>query len=367
MSRPALLAALAAMVACNQEYEVLSGPVEVDPADVTECPFTPIGGTRFQRYDCNPVFTGTDEGWAQGVGSVGFHAEEVLGHAFYQMWYATGRADGNGVYGLGYAISADGTTWDPLPANPVWSDPGGGWNKDSMGAVTVVWDDDAEQYVLAYQGVNFTTDANGLGMLTSPDGQNWTEANGGEPFVNLSEPLGGVTYCWPLALTWEAGIGYRGYIGGSTTQGKCEIYGYGGPTVDQIRPDNTRAILTAGQGPHDQEGASSAAVVKLNDTYYMFYTGIRRWEPLPGTNFVYPYNTTVNVATSTDGVNWTKDADNPILAVSVPGADDPYTIGNIAAQVVGPRIHLWIDDYYPDLGQSGVGYFLYEPDVEKHP
>src|SRR5690606_38062414 len=129
MSASLPIAAL--LAACSNEYSVTQGPVDVDPADITECPFTPIPGTRYQRYDCNPVFSGTDEDWiAGGVGSVGFHAEEVLGHAFYQMWYSTGRVDGN--YGLGYAISDDGTNWTPLEANPVHENPANGWNRDSM-------------------------------------------------------------------------------------------------------------------------------------------------------------------------------------------------------------------------------------------
>ena len=40
---------------------------------------------------------------------------------------------------------------------------------------------------------------------------------------------------------------------------------------------------------------------------------------------------------------------------------------NVAAQVVGRRIHLWIDDYYEEVGGNAVGYFLYEPDIEPHP
>ncbi len=355
------------LTSCAQEYSVLSGPVDVNPEDVTECGFTPVSGTQFHVYDCNPVFTGTNEAWASGVGSTGFHAEEVLGHAFYQMWYATGRADGVGQYGLGYAISTDGTNWSPLDINPVFVDPGDGWNRDSMGAITVVWDSNDKQYVLAYQGVNYDTDANGLGMLVSSDGQTWTESNNGEWYVNLSSQIGGIVYCWPLALTHEPDLGFRGYIGGSQgLSDVCEIYTYGGPDLNNMSADNATVILPGGQGVHDEKGVAGAAVVKLGETYYMFYVGINRWEPIPNTNFVAPYNTTVNVATSPDGINWTKSVDNPIIELSVT-QDQPYTIGNIAAQVVGPRIHLWIDDYYPEEDSNAVGYFFYEPDIAPHP
>jgi hypothetical protein len=361
---PAALAA--ALAGCSNEYQVLQPP-DLNPEDVTECPFTPISGTRFQRYDCNPVFSGTDEEWATSTGSVGFHAEEVLGHPFYQMWYATGLSDGQG-FGLGYAISGNGTEWEPLGTNPTYITPDAGWNRDSLGAVNVVWDSNDSQYVLTYQGVNFTTDANGLGILTSPDGQGWTPANDGKPLLNLSDVIGGVTYCWPLALAHDPDGGFFGYIGGGRGAGddKCEIYYYGGPDLGSLRPENDAPILPAGQGIHDEKGTSSAAVVKLEDTWYMFYVGINRWEPIPGTNFVAPFNTSLNLATSPDGLNWTKYEDNPILEVSVVDSP-PYTIGTVAAQVVGPRIHLWIDDYYPEIDSNAVGYFLFEPDIEPHP
>jgi hypothetical protein len=42
-------------------------------------------------------------------------------------------------------------------------------------------------------------------------------------------------------------------------------------------------------------------------------------------------------------------------------------MSDVAAQVVGPRIHLWMTDYYEELGGSAVGYFLYEPDQPYHP
>jgi hypothetical protein len=363
--RGVLLVGAPLVAACGQEYDVLSHPPAVDPEDVTECPFSPIPGTRFQRYDCNPVFTSSDEDWVQGgVGSVGFHVEQVLGHAFYQMWYSTGAQDGN--YGLGYAISSDGTNWTPLGDNPVFVNPGSGWNRDSMGAVTVVWDSDQDQYVLAYQGVNFETDGNGLGILTSPDGKEWTEARGGEPFLNLSEELGGVRYCWPLALTWETDIGFRGYINGGkgAYSDICQVYGYGGPDLDHLSPDEGGPILRAGPDRYDQKGMASAAVVKFEDTYYMFYTGFPAWEPIPNTNFIAPSSTTLNIATSPDGLNWEKDPANPYVEISL--VDNPYRIGNVAAQVVGERIHLWIDDYYEEVGASAVGYFLYEPNVDPY-
>lgn len=357
--------------ACGSDYEVVAGPVDVNPNDVTECPFEPISGTKFSRYTCNPVFAGyvgdEKEDWIArdaGVGSVGFHAEEVLGHPFYQMWYSTLTKDGR--FGLGYAVSGDGVNWTPNPANPVYESPTSGWNKDGLTAVAVVWDSTDHRYVLQYQGLNYTTDVTGMGMLESVDGVAWDPLNRGDAVIPLSQDVNGVRYCWPLSLSHEPGDGFHGYIGGTKDAFglECEIFGYAGDDLDHIEPI-ARPLLKAGPGREDAMGAQSAAVVKFGDTWYLFYVGFVDWQPIQGTNFVSPYDTTLSMATSSDGVNWVKSPDNPFLAIS--NERGPSVLGNVAAQVVGSRIHLWIDDVYESVGGSAVGYFLYEPDIEPHP
>jgi hypothetical protein len=46
---------------CAQDYALEATPVDVNPGDVVECGFTEVEGTDFSSYDCNPVFTTTDE------------------------------------------------------------------------------------------------------------------------------------------------------------------------------------------------------------------------------------------------------------------------------------------------------------------
>ncbi|MEZ4323354.1 MAG: hypothetical protein R3F61_38170 [Myxococcota bacterium] len=356
------LAPLALVLAsCSQDYAINASPPEVNPEDITECGFTDVGATgeaaKFRRYDCNPVFTDTNEAWAGGVRSTGFHAEVVLGHPFYQMWYSADEP-ANGSYGLGYAISADGTNWSPQPANPLLQQSPPQWRASSMDGITVVWDSDQMQYVMAYQGLNLQTGDNGLGFMISDDGQNWLALNGDRPVIDLTQDQNGVGYCWPLALTHTPGEGIRGYIaGGPSGSGICQIYDIAGPDVNNLTP-NSAPVLQASE-PYDAGGMASAAVVRLDDTYYMFYSGIREYRPVPNTNFVAAYNTTLNLATSTDGRNWVKSPDNPIREIGV--TDQPGLVLGIAAQVVGPRVHLWVDDYYPQIDRRGTGYFLYEP------
>ena len=147
---------LALLIACQQDYNVVAQPPEVDPADITECGFTQVGDTDFYRYDCNPVFSTTGEGWAPTIGSTAFAVTEVVGHPFYQIWYqGIPGEQAQGDYGLGYAVSADGTSWDSYPENPLLSEPADeSFDADGMDAMQVVWDPQTEQYVMLYQGYN---------------------------------------------------------------------------------------------------------------------------------------------------------------------------------------------------------------------
>ena len=62
-------------------------------------------------------------------------------------------------------------------------------------------------------------------------------------------------------------------------------------------------------------------------------------------------------------MTWTKDANNP-LPVNL---TQPGEISDVASQVVGSRVYLWVTDYYEALGTNAVGYYYFEPDIEPHP
>ncbi len=352
-----------AVAACAPDYELVQGPVDVDPGDVLECPFSPIPGTRMSVYDCNPVFSGTDEDWGKYFVSVGFRTQTVLGHPFYQIWYAgrpTQTADG-GNYGLGYAISSNGTDWEAHPENPLISEDGG-WDADNMDAIVVLWDDVREEYVLAYQGYDIAGGTWGMGVYTSPDGIAWTAYADGNRVLDFSRSIDGVTYCWPLTLTHVDG--YVGYLAGQPSSGQnvCQMYAFASDELQTRFEPTANAVLQAGPEAYDQAGMVSAAVVELDGTWYMFYVGFEYWEQMAGYQVSHQHQ--LNLATSTDGVTWEKWADNPFPVALGIGEGQ---ISSVAAQVVGSRVHLWVTDQYPELDAPAVGYYLYEPGIDPHP
>lgn len=359
--RTALWSSLVVLAACNQDYEILADHPNVDPGDVTECGFTPISGTRLSVYDCNPVFAGTGESWGPDVDAVGFHTTEVLGHPFYQIWYSAHAGGGDyGDWGLGYAVSGDGTAWDAHPDNPLLRSEAGAWDSDAMDGIQVVWDPTSEQYLMAYQGFNLNRNTWGMGIATSFDGVSWNKLPS-NPVLDFSGGIGSVDYCWPLAVHLSGSGVYTGYVaGGPSGTQVCQIYPVSASDPATWSPSTTPA-LQAGPELYDRSGMAAAAVVEFDGTWYMFYVGFESWENM-GT-YISSKTHSLNLATSTDGVHWTKSPDNP-FPVNL-SADK--VVSAVGAQVVGERIHLWVTDYYDSVGGYAVGYYYYEPDVEPHP
>ncbi|HNC96644.1 MAG TPA: hypothetical protein PLA94_10850 [Myxococcota bacterium] len=355
---------LLSLLACQQDYSVTAIPPNVDPGDVTECGFTRVDQTDYYRYDCNPVFSTTGEGWAPTIGSTAFAVTEVLGHPFYQIWYQGVPDDtAAGGYGLGYAASPDGTVWTPYPDNPLLTEPSGGgaFDASSMDAMQVLWDSGTEQYLMLYQGVNLDKSLWGLGVATSSDGHTWARLPS-NPVLDLTEPKGKVNgYCWPLGLTKGDIAGFTGYIAGYTSpNGPCEAFRINSPNLRDWEPD-TNVIFEAGKaGKWDDQGQLSLAIANLKKERHMFYVGFGDWEDHPG------YRTTKNQFlghATWDGSAWQRDAD-PLPLHNTEGGD----VNAVAAVTVGKRIHLWVTDAYTlDDGTEtqAVGYFLYDPDREE--
>ena len=340
---------------CTSDYDIVDR-VDVDPNDVTACGFTRVEDTSFYQYDCNPVFTTTDEQWAPSVRNIAFNVTSVVGHPFYQMWYVGAPGDTtNGSYGLGYAVSPEGTAWDVFSGNPLLQQPAGNaWDASMMDGVKVVWDPSTAQYVMVYQGLNIQRGTWGIGVATSNDGRDW-EFLSSNPVIDLLEENGQVKgYCWPLGLSLGQIAGFSGYVAGYTrVNGPCEAFSFVGSDVANWNTTNNLVLSAGANGEFDDQGFLSIATAELKGEHYMFYAGFGGWVD-QGT-YRYTAEHFMGMATSPDGSNWTKTGG--VVPVNQTNVGD---VTSIAAHTVGSRIHLWITDKYD--GQDGVGYYLFDPE-----
>ena len=164
--------------------------------------------------------------------------------------------------------------------------------------------------------------------------------------------------------------GYSGYMAGGPVPGlfedpNCEVYRFTGTSLEDPSSFefSNEPLLSAGPQPYDQAGMASVAVVEwAQDEWYMFYVGFNHWVEA-GNNVIQSSQHTLNMATSSDGAQWKKAPENPLPVNNI----SPGVVSDVAAQKYGSRILMWITDYYEEIDQSAVGFYVFEPDIEPHP
>jgi hypothetical protein len=368
-----------AALSCSKEYTVVALEPDVNPSDYMPCEFSPADDAHMSVYDCNPVFETTDEMWFSdtsagadmNVGSVGFYTNLVMGYPVYQIWYTARLDEGTSAeegtdfladWGLGTAVSENGVDWDPHVDNALMGEIEGAWDQDGMNAIQIARDDRHDRYVMSYQGYRFdgVSFSIGVGAAESRDGVRWSRTDANPVLMQGVEYEGGLFIDWPLALYVSEGGGITSYMGAHTSADVVDMYAV------EVSEDLSEwhifddPVLTAGPESYDQAGITAASVVKLGDTFYMFYIGAGGWEDIIGGARV-PVSQTLNLATSATGISWTKHSGNPI-SVHLTSAKE---LDGVAAQVVGDTIHLWVTDNYAEPTatsvRAAVGYYLYTP------
>jgi len=163
-----------------------------------------------------------------------------------------------------------------------------------------------------------------IGYATSSDGLTWTKHP--DP-VLLKYLAQGVIY--------DEGL-YKMYASDSTLETIDYL-----ESPDGINWDLIGEVLAGTPGTWDEKGVTSPEVMRLGDTYYMWYGGGSSW---------YPGAWKIGLATSPNGIDWTKHPANPLLSPVEPrvscgvpdvaytsGAPLPGKVSGLMADAIGDR------------------------------
>jgi len=251
----------------------------------------------------------------------------------YWMWY-NGQSLTYPGWGwtLGLATSPDGLDWTKHGSNPIL-EPGseGAWDSGYRGQVAVLKGDGL--YEMWYSGsdggpwqTGYATSTNGIDwniyagnpVLTVGGGGSWDEQEANAPTVIED---GGLYQMWYHGCNPDYSVCSIGYA--TSTNGLDWSKHAGNP------------VLTGTEGGWDEGTALWPSVVKDGSTYKMWYYG---------------GGGKVGLATSPDGVNWTKEATNPILTEGWDGG------GAYAHTVMleGGTYRMWLNS--GTGGSRGIGY-----------
>jgi hypothetical protein len=270
----------------------------------------------------------------------------------YRMWYH--GHDGYGPARIGYATSPDGFNWTKYGANPVL-DAGaeGDWDIDGVFALSVI-QESPTSYKMWYSGLG--PDDCAVGYATSTDGIVWTkpygypilpagdeywnnqcaihpyvlseggtykmwlytygdDGSGTVPYIAYATSPDGVTWAWDpanpvIVPDWEDWLWGPAVLQVDSTYRMWYSVSVGGEahTTYATSPDGIAwtkyggPVLSGTPGEWDEGFAASPFVVEDSGTYTLWYDNRH----------------SIGVATSMDGISWTKSISNPVLIPGVP-------------------------------------------------
>lgn len=215
--------------------------------------------------------------------------------------------------------------------NPVLSpSPEDGWESAVLTAMVLK---EGDTYRLWYSGRSQDGSQDGIGLATSVDGVTW-EKSGTNPVMTGRGPGYWDQYAlWPYVLIHDGTyrMWYRGESQLNAQSPMVLSIGYATSLDGQTwSRDPSNPVLTAGpEGAWDDYYVASGSVLWEGSTYRMWYTGctIMRCQ--------------IGVATSPDGIHWTRESSIPVLTNGSTGAWD-------SRDVLGPVViysdglyHLW--------------------------
>ena len=160
-----------------------------------------------------------------------------------------------------------------------------------------------------------------VGLVTSPDGYTWTK-QGDDPIIQTKDiPYAKIAMyassvlwedgCWVLFFyTWDSRSYPSSSVIGRTTQ--CVA----GPALTEWIPDPEPLLKPGAGGAWDEKQVLAPHVLKTDDGYVMYYSGV----DASGVQ-------RIGMATSVDGVSWTKYNDPTTTSTSFAESDPVFQPG----------------------------------------
>ena len=293
----------------------------------------------------NPVVANGAAGSYHEIGT--YAGSAILDGATYKMWGMGINAGGFPYFGMW--TSADGKTWAETSGKSIFNRSTTLTAFDNVSIATPWVIKDGATYKMWYSGKSQDGRWR-IGYATSTDGVTWTRQNGGNPVFDRGLVArfdgGGVAY--PSVI--KDGNTYRMWYSGVIESTTIWQIGYATSNtgLSWARQNNSNPVLGFGKkGTYDESGLLYPRVIKDGPTFRLWYIGMN----VKG----------VCYATSTDGISWARDPNNPIMTPNQNPTDfDITAIWEFAIIRDGLKFKMW---YTGD--NSGTREICYaEADIE---
>jgi len=307
-------------------------------------PFT-SAEDQWVRFSGNPIIP--TPSWAPaGV----IRPRVLFDGSVFRMWFSGLKSNGNPA-GIGYASSVNGLSWT-VKSKPVLSAASNNWEDSeiSVGSIISV----SSGFMMWYRGGG-QSGSGAVGLATSQDGTNWVKYSGNPIMTNSNVDANYLSTPYVVQTGSNKFRMWYTCQNPSVTQfAICTASSTDGKTWTK----STSSVLTSETGKWDASDLYSPSVIYDGSIYGMWYTS----GPAYGTGAKIGY------ATSKHGIAWTKDANNPLLAVGSPNAWDAGGVENQCVIQAEGGYLLYYDGYgtnqtslnYVGVAQSPANFTLPE-------
>jgi predicted GH43/DUF377 family glycosyl hydrolase len=248
---------------------------------------------KWIKYNNNPVLSPGPSGSWDGTTIYSSFVMQVGN----ELWLYYMGGDGTNQR-IGLAKSTDGRSWTKYNSNPIMDvGDSGNWDSTVVSMPYIV--KDGSTYMMWYHGSDGTTLR--IGHATSQDGINWTKFSD-NPVLDVGS-LGSwedthVTFPYVIKDGDEYRMWYIGY------HGNVQNIGYASSTdgTNWTKYADNPVLVQGANNEWDDTSVSSPQVFNISGTLRMWYSGYN------GNNWC------IGTATSSDGLSWTRYANNPVLS-----------------------------------------------------
>lgn len=240
---------------------------------------------------------------------------DQLGHGLFDgSEYKIYFAGFNGqTFSIGLASSSTlESGWQLHPNNPILRPgPVGAWDQFHVGNPTVIHDD--EIYKMWYVGYNASFISR-IGLATSTDGINWIKS-ASNPVLDIS-PGGWDSYQLHTPYVIKIDDTYHMWYSGQQEFSSTAIgYATSPDGISWTRMSNDPVLQVGPFGSWEGNNIHTPMVLFENNRYHMWYLGA-------SDEFLFGGTVQTGFALSNDGIVWAKDPSNPVLRNGGPGSLD---------------------------------------------
>jgi len=197
------------------------------------------------------------------------------------------------------------SSWSKSSANPVLDPGSSGWDSANVYSGSIYYN--SGDYNLLYEGQQ-DFDSSQIGLATSTDRETWSKDSNNPVFGPSSSGFDSAEATRP-EIVEQSGTYYMYYSG---WDGATYRIGLATSTdlINWSRESSNPLITPGSSGAWDEQWVYTQAVIVESGDWKMLYGG-------RNSNNTFQ----IGLATSTDGVSWTKSSSNPVLSPSSSGWD----------------------------------------------